>query len=42
VILSFGVDKQSQIVDLTALPAGSYILTTDSPDGMAKSTIIIQ
>jgi hypothetical protein len=42
VILSFSVDKQSQIVDLTALPAGSYILTTDSPDGMAKSTIIIQ
>lgn len=42
VIMSFSVDKQSQIVDLTALPAGTYILTTDSPDGMATSTIIIQ
>jgi hypothetical protein len=42
VVMSFSVDQQRQLIDLSTLPAGSYILTTDSPDGMAKSTIIIQ
>lgn len=42
VVMSFSVDQQSQLIDLSALPAGTYILTTDSPDGIAKSTIIIQ
>lgn len=42
VVMQFSVTQQNQRIDVANLPKGTYILATDSPDGLAKTTIIIQ
>jgi len=42
IVMQFSVTQQNQRIDVAALPKGTYILATDSPDGLAKTTIIIQ
>ncbi|MDP4664119.1 MAG: T9SS type A sorting domain-containing protein [Salibacteraceae bacterium] len=42
IVMQFSVTQQNQRIDVANLTKGTYILATDSPDGLAKTTIIIQ
>lgn len=41
-IQTFSATQVVQQIDLSDLTSGTYLIVTDSPDGVAKSTIIVQ
>lgn len=41
-IQTFSATQSVQRIDLSELTSGTYLIVTDSPDGTAKSTIVVQ